>query len=119
MKNKRKEILRDLLGEFGSSDDLNGNRDERENEVVEEPVKEQEYEPMQTEYEQERQEDLEGRSEYVEERSEVPDFEKSEYTEDKSEQKRRSFFDDDDDDGFKLDNIMGGSSDKPTSRKGL
>ena len=120
MKNKRKEILRDLLGEFGSSDDLNGNRDERENEVVEEPVKEQEYEPMQTEYEQERQEDLEGRSEYVEERSErseVPDFERSEYAEDKSEQKRRSFFDDDDDDGFKLDNIMGGSSDKPTSRK--
>ena len=116
MKNKRKEILRDLLGEFGSSDDLTGNRDERENEVVEEPVKEQEYEPMQPEYEQERQEDLEGRSEYTEERSERQDFERSEYAEDKSEQKRRSFFDDDDD-GFKLDNIMGGSADKPTSRK--
>lgn len=116
MKNKRKEILRDLLGEFGSSDDLTGNRDERENEVVEEPVKEQEYEPMQPEYEQERQEDLEGRSEYTEERSERQNFERSEYVEDKSEQKRRSFFDDDDD-GFKLDNIMGGSADKPTSRK--
>ena len=116
MKNKRKEILRDLLGEFGSSDDLTGNRDERENEVVEEPVKEQEYEPMQPEYEQERQEDLDGRSEYVEERPEKPDFERSEYAEDRSEQKRRSFFDDDDD-GFKLDNIMGGSVDKATSNR--
>ena len=116
MKNKRKEILRDLLGEFGSSDDLTENRNERENEVVEEPVKKQEYEPMQPEYEQERQEDLEGRSEYTEERSERRDFERSEYAEDKSEQKRRSFFDDDDD-GFKLDNIMGGSADKHISRK--
>lgn len=116
MKNKRKEILRDLLGEFGSSDDLTGNRGERENEVVEEPVEEQEYEPMQTEYEPERQEDLEGRSEYADERSEVPDLERSEYAEDKSEQKRRSFFDDDDD-GFKLDSIMGGSADKPKPRK--
>ena len=121
MKNKRKEILRDLLGEFGSSDDLDDNRDERENEVTEEPVKRQEYEPMKSEFKRERQ-DLMGRSEFAEEKSETQDLmgrsespeERSEYV-DRSE-KRRSFFDDDDDE-FKLDNIMGGSVNKASSRE--
>jgi flagellar protein FlaI len=132
MKNKRKEILRDLLGEFGSSDDFNKDDDERENEVTEEPVKRQEYEPMQTEYKREKPDLLEkseyaedrsekqnlmGRSEYAEDKSESQDLVgRSDYLEDRSEHKRRSFFDDDDD-GFKLDSIMGGSVNKSDSSK--
>ena len=117
MKNKRKEILRDLLGEFGSSDDLTDNRDERENEIIDEPVKEQEYEPIQTESEQERQENLSGRSEYGEDLSEKYEFERSESAENRSEKRERRSFFDDDDDGFKLDNIMGGSVNKSTSSR--
>ena len=94
MKNKRKEILRDLLGEFGSSD-FNEDNDKRENEIVEEPVKESEYEPRQTEHEIER-EDLVEESEYAVERSE-------------RKIEKKSFFDDDDE-GFKLDDIMGDSA---------
>ncbi|MEN6293668.1 MAG: ATPase, T2SS/T4P/T4SS family, partial [Methanobacterium sp.] len=132
MKNKRKEILRDLLGEFGSSDDFNKDDDERENEVTEEPVKRQEYEPMQTEYKREKPDLLEkseyaedrsekqnlmGRSEYAEDKSESQDLAgRSDYLEDRSEHKRRSFFDDDDD-GFKLDSIMGGSVNKSDSSR--
>jgi archaeal flagellar protein FlaI len=93
MKNKRKEILRDLLGEFGSSD-LNEDSDKRENEIVEEPVKKEEYEPRHTEREIERENPV-GRSEYVTERSE-------------RKVEKGSFFDDDDE--FKLDNIMGDSA---------
>ena len=130
--NKRKEILRDLLGEFGSSDDFNKDDDERENEVTEEPVKRQEYEPMQTEYKREKPDLLEkseyaedrsekqnlmGRSEYAEDKSESQDLAgRSDYLEDRSEHKGRSFFDDDDD-GFKLDSIMGGSVNKSDSSK--
>ena len=94
MKNKRKEILRDLLGEFGSSD-FNEDNDKRENEIVEEPVKESEYEPRQTGHEIER-EDLVEESEYAVERSE-------------RKIEKKSFFDDDDE-GFKLDDIMGDSA---------
>ena len=119
MKNKRKEILRDLLGEFGSSDDLTNDRDERENEVTDEPVKEQQYEPIQTESEQERQENLSGRSEYEEDRSERYEFERSESAENRPEKRERGSFFDDDDDGFKLDNIMGGSVNKSTSSRAV
>ena len=93
MKNKRKEILRDLLGEFGSSD-FNEDSDKREKEIVEEPVKKEEYEPRHTEREIERENPV-GRSEYVTERSE-------------RKIEKGSFFDDDDE--FKLDNIMGDSA---------
>ena len=93
MKNKRKEILRDLLGEFGSSD-LNEDSDKREKEIVEEPVKKEEYEPRHIEREIEREDSVE-RSEYVTERSE-------------RKVEKGSFFDDDDE--FKLDNIMGDSA---------
>lgn len=117
MKNKRKEILRDLLGEFGSSDDLTDDRDERKNEVADEPVKEQQYEPIQTESEQEKQENLSGRSEYEEDRSERYEFERSESAENRPEKRERRSFFDDDDDGFKLDNIMGGSENKSTSSR--
>ena len=117
MKNKRKEILRDLLGEFGSSDDLTDDRDERENEVTDQPVKEQQYEPIQTESERERQENLSGRSEYGEDRSERYEFERSESAENRPEKRERRSFFDDDDDGFKLDNIMGGSVNKSTSSR--
>ena len=117
MKNKRKEILRDLLGEFGSSDDLTDDRDERENEVTDQPVKEQQYEPIQTESERERQENLSARSEYGEDRSERYEFERSESAENRPEKRERRSFFDDDDDGFKLDNIMGGSVNKSTSSR--
>ena len=93
MKNKRKEILRDLLGEFGSSD-FNEDSDKGEKEIVEEPVKKEEYEPRHTEREIERENPV-GRSEYVTERSE-------------RKIEKGSFFDDDDE--FKLDNIMGDSA---------
>jgi hypothetical protein len=62
MKNKRKEILRDLLGEFGSGDEDNEDN-ERENEIVKEPVEKSEYMSRQNERELE-QEDLADESEY-------------------------------------------------------
>jgi|GEM_PF-179967 len=109
MKNKRKEILRDLLGEFGSSDEDNED-DEREKEVVKEPVEKSEYKTRQIGREIE-QEDIFGESEDKTrqigreiEREDI--FEGSEYK-DRTEPKKNSlFFDDDDDDGFKLDKIM-------------
>lgn len=109
MRNKRKEILRDLLGEFGSEDGESDESENPEEKTYEEPVKEQSEEFKYVPEKLEPPEDL-AINPFLSDKSkqDTENTSTESYMPRKIERKeeRPSFFDDDEG-GYKLDSIMG------------
>lgn len=107
MRDKRKEILRDLLGEFGSSEETDSNT-EYNKETIEKTVEEPEYIPEKLENDRKELFEQRYRPEKVEQEMEEEDLfaqlnrsKKSEAAEIKSR-----IFDEKEEDPFQLDKIM-------------
>ena len=113
MKNKRKEILRDLLGEFGSEDGNEEDSERSEEKTYEKSVKESKYVPEKLE----REEEDSPIDSYISREIEREEGDKSteSYLPRKVERKEeKSLFFDDDEDGYQLDSIM---ENEPTLEK--
>ena len=113
MKNKRKEILRDLLGEFGSEEGNEEDSERSEEKTYEKSVKESKYVPEKLE----REEEDSPIDSYIYRKIEHEEGDKSteSYLPRKVERKEeKSLFFDDEEDGYQLDSIMGN---EPTLEK--
>lgn len=102
MRNKRKEILRDLLGEFGSEDANEEDEGLSEEKIHEKPVEKSKYVPK-----LEAEEDSQLNSYYRRSKVEEHESDESYLPREIKRKKEKSLFFDDNEDGYMLDSIMG------------
>lgn len=108
MRDKRKEILRDLLGEFGSSEEIDSNTEDNK-ETIEKTVEEPEYIPEKLENDGEELFEQRYRPRKVEYEEEEEDlFAQLNHRSKKSEaaEIKSRIFDEKEEDPFQLDKIM-------------